>query len=146
MRMRFLRSERGTSVVEFAIAAPVMILLVIGLIEMGRYTYFSILAQNAAAAGARYGAQNLQKAKDTTGITNAAVNDAQNLSQWQVTPGWICAQNGAIISCPSTTPPPGTFYYVKVQVTGLFHSLMNYPGVPTSMPLSATSIVRVESQ
>ena len=53
---QLIRSERGTSMVEFALLAPVLILLVVGLIEVGRYTYFGILAAHAAETAARYGA------------------------------------------------------------------------------------------
>ncbi len=65
---RALRSERGTSIVEFAILAPVLIFLVIGVIEIGRYMYFGIVAAHMAESGARYGAQSLGTAADVTGM------------------------------------------------------------------------------
>ncbi len=132
--------------VEFALLAPVLILLVIGLIEVGRYTYFGILAAHAAEAGARYGAENLNTAQDRTGITNAALNDAQNLSQWHVNPTHTCLQNGALAACLTGTPGPNMVYYVNVTVTGTFQSLLNYPGVPTSVPVTAYATMRVQNQ
>ena len=39
----FWRSQSGASLVEFAILAPVMLVLLVGLIEVGRYTFFAIL-------------------------------------------------------------------------------------------------------
>ncbi len=55
--------------VEFAILAPVFVFLLIGLIEVGRFAFFGILAANAARAGAQYGAQTLSTAADTVGMT-----------------------------------------------------------------------------
>ena len=76
---RLIRSEGGTSAVEFAIVAPVLIFLLIGLIDVGRYTYYGILAANAARAGAQYGAQSVYTAIDSPGMQNAALADGQNL-------------------------------------------------------------------
>jgi Flp pilus assembly protein TadG len=149
------RSESGTSLVEFAVVAPVIIFLLVGLIEMGRFAFFSILAANAARAGAQYGAQNLMTAYDSAGISNAALQDGQNLSNWTATGGGIvvqqlCAVNGGSPqTCGdpnSSAPPQNTIYYVQVQVTGLFNSLLNYPGIPNSLPISGSAMMRVATQ
>lgn len=51
---RFIKSERGTQVIEFAIVFPTLILLFAGTTELGRlfYTYTSLA--KATRAGARY--------------------------------------------------------------------------------------------
>jgi hypothetical protein len=33
-----------------------------------------------------------------------------------------------------------------VQVSGTFHSLLNYPGIPSSIPISATAVMPVGNQ
>ncbi len=135
--------------VEFAILAPVFVFLLIGLIEVGRFAYFGILAANAARAGAQYGAQTLSTAEDNTGITSAAKQDGQNLSAWNVTPNQLCSINGgAPAPCPSpgATPPANTIYYVQVQVNGTFTSLLRYPGIPPSVPISGSATMRVANQ
>ena len=100
MRSLF-RSQAGTSLVEFALVAPVLIFLMIGLIEVGRYTYFATLAANAARAGVQYGAQNVTTATDITGMQNAAITDAQNLPNWTAAGGgisaqYLCSMNGSV--------------------------------------------------
>jgi Flp pilus assembly protein TadG len=149
------RSESGTSLVEFALVAPVIIFLLVGLIEIGRFAFFSILAANAARAGAQYGAQNLMTAYDSAGITNAALQDGQNLSNWTAAGAGIVVQQLCAVSGGSprpcgdpsnSAPPQNTIYYVKVQVTGLFNSLLNYPGIPNSLPISGSAMMRVASQ
>ena len=60
---------------EMAFILPILLILVLGVIEIGRYAYIAILVGNAARAGAAYGAQNKQLANDSTGIQNAAQYD-----------------------------------------------------------------------
>ena len=66
---------------EVALLLPVLLILALGVIELGRYMYISILVGNAAHAGAAYGAQSLPLSVDTTGIQTAADNDFQNNGQ-----------------------------------------------------------------
>ena len=47
---------------------PLLLLLLIGVIEFGRFAYLGILVGNAARAGAAYGAQSLAQSADTAGI------------------------------------------------------------------------------
>lgn len=149
MIRRLFRSETGTSMVEFAIIAPVFIFLLIGLIEVGRYAYFGILAANAARAGVQYGAQNTTTAAQTTAIQNAALQDGQNLSTWLITPTVLCSVNGATptaAACSGAGVPVNTIYYVQVVVTGTFTSLLNYPGIPHSSLISGSAVMRVANQ
>jgi Flp pilus assembly protein TadG len=144
---RLARSEAGASLVEFALLAPVMIFLLIGLIEVGRYTYFAILAANAARAGVSYGAQNALTAFNTAGMQNAASQDAQNISNFTTTTNVFCSTDGVTTTtCPSGTgPTPPVYYYVQVSVTGTFSSLFNYPGIPNHIPISGSAVMRVVS-
>lgn len=152
---RLARSDLGGSIIEFAIAAPVLIFLLIGLIEVGRFTYFSILAANAARAGAQYGAQDLETAYDSGGIAQAAFQDGQSLANWQsdggsITVNQLCAMDGGAPQTCSTpwgsSPPQNTVYYVQVHVTGVFTSLLQYPGIPNHLPISGSCTMRVAIQ
>lgn len=144
---RLLRAEHGTSMIEMAILAPMLIFLVIGLIEVGRYTYYGVVTAHAAFAGAEYGAQNLYNAQNKSAMQTAALNDAGNPPNFYANAKYICSSNGAAAgACPSGTPGAGTIYYVQVTVTGTVNSLLNYPGIPTSAPVSATSTMRVITQ
>ena len=69
--------ERGQSLVELAFVVPLLLLLLVGIIEIGRFAYYSILVSNAARAGAQYGAQSLANASDGLGIAAAANRDGQ---------------------------------------------------------------------
>ena len=148
-----LTDNSGTSMVEFALILPVFVFLLIGLIEVGRYAYFAILASHAARAGVQYAAQTLESAADASAngpaTRSAALGDGQNLASWTVHSSVQCTIGGATSTCPLNTAnavPANLIYYVQVQVTGTFHSLLNYPGIPSSVPITATAIMPVNNQ
>jgi len=82
--MRRRATQSGQALLEVALVTPMLLLLAVGIIEIGRYAYYSILVADAARAGAQYGAQNLATAADTAGIRTAAENDGQNLAALHV--------------------------------------------------------------
>jgi Flp pilus assembly protein TadG len=132
--------------VEFALTAPVLIFMVIGMIEMGRYETMAMMAAHAARAAVQYGGQTTFTAADKVGMTSAAVQDAAGLTNWHVSPSYFCTNNGALVSCSTGVPASSSVYYVTVQVTGTFNSLLKYPGIPSSINLSETATMRVIRQ
>jgi hypothetical protein len=53
-RARDGRRSRGQAIVEFAFAAPIFFLLLMGLVEGGRYVFYSESLNHAAREGTRY--------------------------------------------------------------------------------------------
>jgi Flp pilus assembly protein TadG len=170
LRLRF-RSESGQSLIELALLTPLLLILVVGIAEMGRYSYLDILVSNAARAGAAWGAQNLPNSADTTDITTAATNDCQNCAS--LSTGALSVVSSPVCTCDnggSLNPNPPTSSYcspatnatagsctvghwvvmVQVSVTGTFKPMLTYPAgglfgflkVP-SLTLSSTATERV---
>jgi Flp pilus assembly protein TadG len=135
-----LRDQSGQSLVELALIAPILLILLIGLVEMGRYAYISILVGNAAHAGVSYAAQSLPQSMDLNGITTAADNDFQNNGQpvgnLIVSPPVTacgCDSDGTIASASSCTGNGAGVcitgqWVVTVSVTasGTFNPLFGY--------------------
>jgi Flp pilus assembly protein TadG len=155
-----LLSPSGQSLLEVALLTPMLLALLLGVIELGRYAYFSILVGNAARAGAAYGAQNLVLSVDIPGIQTAANNDfqnnGQNTSNLLVTPPSTscgCDSDGSVTpasSCSTAADPtagtcPSGHWVVMVSVTasGTINLLFNYPGIPKSLTVSNTATLRV---
>jgi Flp pilus assembly protein TadG len=140
-------AQSGQALLEVALVTPLLLLLAVGIIEIGRYAYYSILVADAARAGAQYGAQNLATAADTAGIQTAAENDGQSLPELKVTVQQECGCTGSSIggACPATScaSPNHSLVYVKVTVTGKFKSLFKYPGIPKSIHCDSTELMRV---
>jgi Flp pilus assembly protein TadG len=147
------RSQSGQSLVEVALLLPFLVLMLLGVIELGRYAYIGILVGNAARAGAAYGTQSLPQSVDTTNISLAAQNDFQNNGQTglSVTSSVSCGcdSSGTVTSSACSGTGAGTcgtghwVVIVSVTASGTFTSLFNYPGIASSISLSRTSSMRV---
>ena len=69
---KFGRSEHGAAMVEFAIVAPLLFMLVFGIIDFGRALFVFNNLTNAAREGARFGATRIDPAP-TTGAVQTAI-------------------------------------------------------------------------
>jgi len=126
---RFIKNERGTQVIEFAIVFPTLILLFAGTTELGRlfYTYTSLA--KATRAGARY----LTNVQSVTGSTAAAKNVVLCGN-----PGGCGGTGQPAVILPNFTDANvvvsqstvGTVKYVTVSIT-------NYPYQPLIFDLNA---------
>ncbi len=54
--MKFKRKERGQSLVEFALILPVLLIILAGVLDLGRLYYAYVAVTDAAAEGAAYAA------------------------------------------------------------------------------------------
>src|SRR5215469_15797096 len=168
-RVSLSGGQSGQALIELAIMLPFLLVLALGLIEVGRYAYISILVGNAARAGAAYGARGLLQAGDQTGISTAALNDFAGTatsgsgntngldpSTLNVTSfdtcgcdigGTIAVETQALCNpSPGSTPPSCTGHWVitvHVSATGTYQSLFHYPGIPSSLNVSDTANMRV---
>jgi Flp pilus assembly protein TadG len=66
------RGQRGQSLVEFALSSVILLLLVGGLVDLGRAIYVTEILSSAAREGARHGAWY-----DAPHLNNPYLNDAQ---------------------------------------------------------------------
>ena len=82
MKIRESLKTRGQNFVEFAIIAPVLLLLVLIIIDLGRITYSYSALHNAAREGARYGVIN---PANTGGIEDRVREYAVGLDQSALT-------------------------------------------------------------
>ena len=156
---RFPRAQAGVALIEFALALPLLVIVLIGITEMGRLAYYNILVGNAAHAGAMYASQNTHTAEDVTEITAAVQSDGQNIPQLSVSPAptyfcqcynsasgsnttLLCSLNGSTCSTGAHR-----IIYVQVSATGRVNTLFNYKalGIPDPWTITRTAIVRVSN-
>jgi Flp pilus assembly protein TadG len=145
---------------------PLLLTLLLGVIEIGRYAYIAILIGNAAHAGAKYGAKGHQQADDAAGIQNAAqydfsgaLDDQTNTnglvgSQLAVTSFTTCGCDSAgTVTTAGCTTATNQFagscatgrwvVVVTVTASGQFDALFKYPGIPTPLNISRTASMPV---
>jgi TadE-like protein len=145
--MRDKRPEAGQSVLELALLAPMLLLMLVGTIEIGRFAYFAIEATSAARAGAQYGMQSLTDSKDIAGIQVAATNDAPDLPQLNVAAQDLCAcsnRPSRYVGCPAQLCGAGhPVVFLQVDTTVQVPPLFRYPGLPSTFTASGKAIMRV---
>jgi Flp pilus assembly protein TadG len=137
----------GQSLVELALALPVLILLLLAAADFGRLFYTWIAVSNAARAGAQYGSQTLTNAADSNGMTRAATTDGSNITGLQATASQCTCVSGTSVTVCSgsnyncTNAPKAT--YVKVDTQATFNTIVSYPGIPSSLTVKGTAIMQV---
>lgn len=105
MLKRFRSNSSGSALVELALTAPLLMVLIVAGAELGRIAYAAIEVQSAARAGADYGAQNPGTAfGPTSAIKQAAKDDVPNITDltFPSDPSTACVCETIVTSTTST--------------------------------------------
>src|SRR6266852_5013673 len=132
------QSRRGTAAVEFALILPVLMLLLLGCIDFGRFPHSYIAVTNAARAGAGFGSVNpYTTATDkewNAAIKSAVVDEMTKLNGFDSTQ----------LVVPSTKPQNGN---VTVTVKYPFQTVVDWsliwPGLPNSVTMQQVAVMPV---
>lgn len=136
---------RGTAAIEFALASPIFLALILGVIEVGFGAYQAMQTQDAAEAGAFYAAKH---GWDSTGISAAVVN-ATGASGMTASPapsefcGCPSATGVSAVACNATCTG-GTAPGVYVQVNASLPHPVILPGLPLPSTFTFQSTVRIQ--
>ena len=150
-----LRSPpRGAAIVEFALILPFLILLMVGLFDLGFGAYQSMQVHAAAEAGAQYA---LRHTWDATAIATA-VTSATGTGAIAATPAPTrvcgCPDSGAftvvgswvVDHCvPSFTCASGSSpgVYASVSARLSYSPVLSYPGLPDPLTLTGQAYRRI---
>lgn len=128
------RGDRAQSMVEFALVAPFLIILMLGVIDYGRVYFAYVSVTNGARTGADFASGSLTNAADITGIQNAALAETLELVNTSPTNPQVSVQ--------TSTDSQGRLYAdVTMQYT--FTTIFPWPGLPSSMDVVRTVRSRV---
>jgi len=136
--------QRGSSLVEFALAAPVLLLLLAGVLNYAMALRVAIAVSDAARAGAQYGSLTPANATDLAGMSAAARNSAPELTGMTVTPSKICKCGGASASCSATCGSGPLDVYAQVTARAVAPNWFRYPGLSFSGAVAATATMRAK--
>jgi Flp pilus assembly protein TadG len=133
---RFAAACGGSLMVEFALVVPVLTLLVLGLVDLGRYS----LQKSALLQGAREGAQFGSYQYSDTNAINTTAQNSTGLTGVTATSSVFCeCTSGVTVSCTSTCSGSAIKRYVTVTTSKSFSSMVSVPAV--SLPATATASV-----
>ena len=127
---------------------PLLLLVVLGICDFGRVYYTAITLTHAARAGAAYGSQSNASASDFAGIEQAAREEAQDVDGGiTIAAERLCEYpGGGPVDCVTGICVAGVApeLYVKVTASKTFKTIVSYPGIPNTLPMSREAIVRAQ--
>lgn len=134
----FRRENRAAAMVEFAIVAPILFVLVFGIIDFGRVFFLYNNLTNAAREGARRGAVMTPDVAATTtaieAVVRSRINDSNNnATTWQV-----------VTTYPGTTAA-GT-KTVRVQIVDYPFTPVTFLAIKAAKQLDVQAEFRAEFQ
>ncbi len=130
----------GSALVEFALVVPLFLLICLAGIDFARVFATAMAINGANRVGLQFAAQN---PATTSGIPGVVAADAA-LTGLQVAALQYCAcsAGGAQVACTSTCS--GKMTYTQVTSTLPFKTVAAWPGVPDSLTLSISGVIRVQ--
>jgi len=136
----------GTAALEFALVAPVLLIMLVFVVELGDGAFEAMQTQNAAEAGALYVAKH---GWNVAGISAAVVN-ATGVTGITASPSPSefcgCPTAGGITATACTqTCPDGSVVstYVQINAALAHQTLLTYPGMVSPTALTGHAVVRV---
>jgi Flp pilus assembly protein TadG len=116
--MKYKRREKGQSLLEFALILPVLIIMLAGVLDLGRLYYAYVAVTDAAAEGASYAA--IHPGEDTRDAVFRRAQEASG-ALVQIDPNLV------EVNCPtiaSGAPITVTVSYSFTVATPLFNALV----------------------
>ena len=112
----------GNVMLEFALGLPVLALLVVGLLDLGRYSLQKSAMLQGARAGAQYGILDYSSATNV----NTTAQNATGLTGVTATTRWFCeCVSGTEVTCTPTCSGSATIKrYVTVSTSKTFNSVL----------------------
>jgi Flp pilus assembly protein TadG len=120
---RFAADRGGNVAIEFALALPILTVLMLGLLDLGRFSMQKSAMLQGAQEGANYG---IQYPTDTSGITSTA-QTATGLTGVTASPSVFCeCTAGTTVTCGTTCSGGGApKKYVTVTTNKSFSSALS---------------------
>jgi Flp pilus assembly protein TadG len=137
-------AEEGSALVEFSLTMPVVAVFCLAAVSFALVVQQDILLTDAVAAGTKYGANG--HGNDLAGMKSAAATAGSGVPGLAISAKKYCScsPGGAAVTCTTTCYPfPITpAQYVTVTATAPAPLLFAVTGLPSSLPLSASSTLR----
>ena len=148
------RGERGIAMLEFALTLPMLLLLGVGVVDVGRAIYYTVEVNNGATAGAEYGAQSWVTGLQTADMQSAATNDG-NITGMTATATYGCTcDTGAGTSCSYPVPVQNSCFTMvctggqmvmcdQVTTHATITPIFPFPGLPAKYEANGRAVMRV---
>ncbi len=145
------KRQRGSALIELVLVVTVLSIVILGSIDFGRIAYMAMALTNAARAGAMVGSQSASDSNNFTAMRNAASASASaDIGAITASATRSCECDvGGVVTVMANCPPTGVcagVVRIRVSVTAskTFNMLAPFRGLPSSVNLSRTAIMRAQ--
>jgi Flp pilus assembly protein TadG len=140
--MRWRRQRRkGAALVELALCLPLLLIILLGATDFGRFAYYHVALTDAVGAGAKFASYHSFTASTQANWqtqVRAAVDEGMS--------GIVGFERSKLtISNPEVFIDSGQFSFQRVRVTASynFQTLVPWPGIPSATTLRRSVDVRM---
>ena len=147
--MTLAKSEQGSSLIELAAMLPVLLLIVFSLISYAFFIQKAMVVQDAAAAGAAYGAMPGYSTNSATMIQIANYDVTGSLNGGSgftatATNFYTCTPGAAHVTAGTSCSTGAPYHYVQVTTSLTVTTFLQLPGMPSSQLVNGSAIYRTE--
>lgn len=132
-----LPARRGAAAVEFAVVLPLLITILLGVTDFGRFSHSAIAIANASRSGAAYASMNPWNSSTQTawsaGIRQAVTDELSQSAAFD---------SSKLTVAISNVTESGGLRRTSVEVTYPFKTIINWPLLPSSFNLRKTAVMR----
>jgi Flp pilus assembly protein TadG len=137
--------RRAIATVEFALVAPLLMLLLAGVLDFSMLLRTATCASSAARAGTEYGSRTPSASTDYAGMEAAALDSTPGVAGMTAAAGRFCeCAGGAAVSCSGSCPGGKMLVYVKVTTQVTAPNVFHYSGLPISNLLTSAATMRAQ--
>jgi Flp pilus assembly protein TadG len=140
-----LRARAGIATVEFALVAPLLMLLLAGVLNFAMVLRTATCAADAARAGTEYGSRSALASQDLGGMKAAALNSAPGVAGMTASAIRTCkCGDGSAVDCTGTCASGAVLIYVQVTTQATAHTVFDYSGLSFSGLVSSQATMRAQ--
>ncbi len=133
----------GNATVEFALLAPLLMLLVVGLADFGLAVHDRMRLASAVRAGLQYAIHHSANPAQIEQAVLGAVGPLAASTTVSVAEGCECP-DGTAVECDDTCPAGRRRAFVHVRAEQAHAVLLPWPGIETPAVLRAAASVRIQ--
>lgn len=143
---RWINNNSGIAAVEFALIAPILIMLVVGLYDFSSYMNTAMKLENTAVAAAQFVVQGGDP-EDIEDSVIAQSNLGTDRDNVDVNSEYVCAcHDGEEVDCDGGLCTDAGDYvhrYFEVTMSTTYDTVIDYPGMPSSVVLMGYTTLRI---
>lgn len=137
--------RKGIATVEFALLAPLLMLLLAGTLDFAMLLRTAACVADAARTGAQYGSQSTANSLNTAGIQAAALNASPGITGMTTTVVRSCqCWGGGSVGCGGSCASNPMLVYVQVTSTATAHTTFDYSLLSFSGIVTSTASMRAQ--